>query len=376
MTVIAPPTLAEPPDEPNELAHVRTCFAIGPIGDSFAAPGSRKRKTYEEALEIFEHVILAACGRFGIKPVRADDLPGSGEITDQICRHIREADIVIADLGGGNPNVMYELGLRHATGKPTIQLGDHKRLPFDISNVRTIKFARTKGGLIEARKALEDALEAGMRDGFDLLTPARIIRSPVDGSASVYPVHMEEDQETPGLLEDLALIETEMVQMTDDLEEIGACIKAIGALTEAAAPDFKRAASRSARVDVRMALMAKYVLAVSGPADDLEASATRFAERMQATDGGVRGILRFFATTPREHRRDDNSEFLHSLIELAKLSSEGMKPLDEFGTTVDWASGFSRQLRKPLMKISGAVGKVTFAASRINEWAEAARALL
>jgi hypothetical protein len=53
-----------------------------------------------------------------------------------------------------------------------------------------------------------------------------------------------------------------------------------------------------------------------------------------------------------------------------------MGPLEEFGTIIDWASGFSRQLRKPLMKISGAVGKVTFAASRIDEWAETARSLL
>ncbi|MDP9844047.1 hypothetical protein [Streptosporangium lutulentum] len=370
MSVMAPPALAEPPEKPER---VWTCFAIGPIGDAFAPPDSPEQKTYEDALEVFEHVTLAACRKFGINPVRADDLPGSGEINEQVCRNILEADIVIADLGGGNANVMYELGLRHATGKPTIQLGEHSQLPFDISTIRTIRFVQVKGGLIKARKALEGALEAGMRDGFDLLTPARVMRGQEIEPMAVDPVLAED---APGFLDSIVLLETEMEAMTGDLEEIASSIETIGALSEASGPDLSRLTHEGAPMSARLAVVAKYAMAISSPADELEASAKRFAKRMQAIDGGVRGILNFVAVTPRDDRAEELDEFLNGLIGLAASARGGVQELNEFGTIVDGASGLSRHLRKPLVKISSAVGKVSFAAARIDEWAEAAHSLL
>lgn len=46
---------------------------------------------------------------------------------------------MIADLSFGNPNVFYELALRHASKKPAVQLirsSDH--LPFDVGQFRTV----------------------------------------------------------------------------------------------------------------------------------------------------------------------------------------------------------------------------------------------
>lgn len=49
--------------------------------------------------------------------------------------------MVIADLTERNPNVFYELAIRHATRKPVVQMIFHAELiPFDVSNSRTIKF--------------------------------------------------------------------------------------------------------------------------------------------------------------------------------------------------------------------------------------------
>jgi hypothetical protein len=53
--------------------------------------------------------------------------------------------MVLVDLGGinpddpPNPNVMYELGIRHAFGLPVVLLGwEGQRLPFDVNNQRAI----------------------------------------------------------------------------------------------------------------------------------------------------------------------------------------------------------------------------------------------
>jgi hypothetical protein len=60
-------------------------------------------------------------------------------ITGQIIAHILNAGLVVADLSHHNPNVFYELCLRHATRKPTIHLCRRAdRIPFDISQFRTI----------------------------------------------------------------------------------------------------------------------------------------------------------------------------------------------------------------------------------------------
>jgi hypothetical protein len=42
---------------------------------------------------------------------------------DQIIRHLLDDDIVVADLAGDDPNVYYEVGIRHGAGKPIINLG-------------------------------------------------------------------------------------------------------------------------------------------------------------------------------------------------------------------------------------------------------------
>src|SRR5215211_6820123 len=53
--------------------------------------------------------------------------------------HITEADLVIADITGSDPNVMYEIGIAHALRKPTLLIGRrnadpevHQFIPHDL----------------------------------------------------------------------------------------------------------------------------------------------------------------------------------------------------------------------------------------------------
>lgn len=75
-----------------------TCFIIGPIGDKFAPLGSTDRERYEESLEVFEKVIAPAYSEHDLEPIRADQIAVSGEITEQVFRHLFEDEIVIADV--------------------------------------------------------------------------------------------------------------------------------------------------------------------------------------------------------------------------------------------------------------------------------------
>jgi hypothetical protein len=76
--------------------------------------------------------------------VRADKISTPGMITAQVIDHLVRAPLVIADLSFGNPNVFYELALRHASRRPVVQIiraGDH--LPFDVGQFRTVPIDMT-----------------------------------------------------------------------------------------------------------------------------------------------------------------------------------------------------------------------------------------
>jgi len=137
---------------------LQKCFVIGPIGSEHAPIGSQEREVYEVSIEIYEKVIIAACQARGITAERSDTIAQPGEVNDQILSRLRDEPLVIADLTGSNPNVMYELGWRHSFGKPTIHVAEYGRLPFDVSTHRTIQFTRTPAGLVDGRKRLEKAL--------------------------------------------------------------------------------------------------------------------------------------------------------------------------------------------------------------------------
>lgn len=92
-----------------ELGQGKTCFAIGPIGSRLDPRGTEGRVRYEEALQMWENVFEPACAQFGLRPIRADRIADPGEIPEQIFLHLRDSDLVIADVTGGNANVMYEL---------------------------------------------------------------------------------------------------------------------------------------------------------------------------------------------------------------------------------------------------------------------------
>ncbi len=85
-------------------------------------------------------IIEPALEPFGLKLVRADYIAEPGIITAQIIEYILKSKLVIADLSYHNPNVFYELALRHACRLPTVQImraADH--IPFDLNQVRTIQ---------------------------------------------------------------------------------------------------------------------------------------------------------------------------------------------------------------------------------------------
>jgi hypothetical protein len=111
------------------------CFYVTPIGEE----DSTERK---HADVLLGHLIEPAIEALdvGLRVVRADQIDDPGLITAQVIQHLLRSRLVVADLSFHNPNVFYELAIRHATGKPTVLVSrTEDSLPFDISDVRTVR---------------------------------------------------------------------------------------------------------------------------------------------------------------------------------------------------------------------------------------------
>lgn len=110
----------------------RVCFVIAPIGET----GSTTRDWSDSLLR---HVIRPALEPLGFVVVRADLISAPGPILMQIAELLVRADLVVADLTDRNPNVYYELGVRHALARPTVHVARAaEALPFDVAGMRTI----------------------------------------------------------------------------------------------------------------------------------------------------------------------------------------------------------------------------------------------
>lgn len=369
-----PSTLRHEPERP------RTCFVIGPIGDVYAAHGTPERESYEHHLEIFEQVIAPACAKHEIDAVRADGIAHAGDINEQICRHVIESDLVIADVSGGNPNVMYELGLRHITGKPTIHIGEAGQLPFDIASIRTIRYQRARSRLAGARREIETALEAGLRDGFEILTPARVLRAlqlvgEPPSSAETTNAEAEVDEDPPGLLDNFAAIEDGMDEMTTHMVTVTKILETIRTLTQQSTSEMLDLTEASAPASARLSAAARYAESLSSPAGEMRTVATAFAERMTTLDSGVRAALSLIEVTPPDDRGEGTDEFLKQLIDLDEVARTGLSHLGFLGTSASDLVRWSRHLRKPVKDISSAVQELTSAITCMGEWAGKARDL-
>jgi hypothetical protein len=154
---------------PEKDARAPECFVIGPIGD----PGT---ETNTRANQFFRYLVAPVAEEFGYKAVRGDQLSRPGIISTQLIQHVADADLVVADLTDHNPNVFYELAVRHAMQRPLVQFIDRaQRLPFDIAGMRTIFFdIHDLDSVEDARSQFRGYLEA--KDDQPIDTPISVAR--------------------------------------------------------------------------------------------------------------------------------------------------------------------------------------------------------
>lgn len=113
----------------------KTCFFISPIGVENSPERIHSR-------EVCKNLINPVLKSLGIAQVDlAVEHRTGARLHRVLLDKLVDSDLIIADLTGSNANVLYELGVRHATQKPCIQLlkvGDRAR--FDTAHIETLEY--------------------------------------------------------------------------------------------------------------------------------------------------------------------------------------------------------------------------------------------
>ncbi|MFN3290640.1 MAG: hypothetical protein ACK410_09510 [Acinetobacter sp.] len=136
-----------------------SCFVVMAIGDQYDW-NNNLVVSQDELKANYDALIKEAINSANpeLEVLRADESLSQGMISSDIMTKLMFSDFVVVDITYPNPNVFYELGLRHACkAKGTIIIKDKnsKSVPFDISHLRYIEYTNTPAGLKQLKENLK-----------------------------------------------------------------------------------------------------------------------------------------------------------------------------------------------------------------------------
>ena len=198
--------------------------------------------------DVYTDLIVVPLTTVGFRVRRADSLLNQRNILQEVVVGIADADLIVADVTGLNPNVMYELGLAHALGKRTIMITQSiEQLPFDLRTYKGNEYSvnfKEAGKLVALLESIGSAVLAGEADFSNpvqdfaptalpgtaqVQTGPRPRASNTSGSDDAEDDDGgDRDDEDEGLLEGLARLQDAGARTQSVTEAIGAETVAIG----------------------------------------------------------------------------------------------------------------------------------------------------
>lgn len=225
-------------------------FVIMPFADDFFESYEMIKEHFSDDFE-FSH---------------AGEEDNQQNILADIIPPIYAADIVLADLTGLNPNVMYELGIAHSFNKKTIMItrDDLGSLPFDLKQYRAKDYSTHFKKFYDLIAYLKKNLQ-GARDGSVIfnnpvgdfmdrskIAPEELFRKEIirvdipEGEMGFLDFLAEIEEDTENMTKDIQNMSLEMQTMSGGINECTAEIKRVNKTGGSGTASFVRKQSRKA----------------------------------------------------------------------------------------------------------------------------------
>ena len=137
----------------------KTCFVIMPFDERIDAKGNSI-----DFDDVFEYIIKPPLESMEVEVIRCDKLPNAGSIHRDMLHHIFNDELAVVDITMLNPNVFYELGVRHTLRRSgTILIRKQgTQNPFNIQGMRTIEYDVSLGGASKAKEKLVESVRCAL----------------------------------------------------------------------------------------------------------------------------------------------------------------------------------------------------------------------
>src|SRR5580704_11504843 len=114
------------------------CFVLMPFGTK-KDPVSQIEIDFDA---VYEQAVRPGIEGADLDAIRADGERTGGIIHKPMFERLLLCEYAVADLTTGNPNVYYELGVRHAARPSTTQpiYAGHQPIPFDVTYLRALGY--------------------------------------------------------------------------------------------------------------------------------------------------------------------------------------------------------------------------------------------
>lgn len=183
----------------------------------------------DEFFEVYEMLKMEFIDSFEFS--NAGDEGNQQNVLKDVIQPIYEADVIIADLTGLNPNVMYELGLAHSFNKKTITItqDDLSTLPFDLKQYRAKDYSTHFKKFAELIVYLKTNLNGAVDNSVSYSNPVKDFleltgEKDVSWFSDTKDSIVLPDESDKGFLDFLADIESNTDKLTKNLNEINSDI--------------------------------------------------------------------------------------------------------------------------------------------------------
>ena len=119
---------------------------------------------YAHAFDPVYEAIKGACAKVRCSPLRVDEIYGTNWVVKDIFTTIDTGRLVICDITGRNPNVLYEVGIAHARNVEVVLITQNDDdVPFDLRHIRYVRYSTDVAGLEKLEFDLVQTIESALR---------------------------------------------------------------------------------------------------------------------------------------------------------------------------------------------------------------------